>query len=468
MNHKKSKNKKENDSFRIELDSMGEIRVPSDAMWGAQTQRSLENFPIGSYRMPLLIIKSYLKIKAAAALANFHLGRLDDERYRCISKAIESIESQKMWDEFPLKVFQTGSGTQTNMNVNEVIANLGNIYAGKALIHPNDHVNMSQSSNDTFPTALKISIIYAVEKWLLPSLQEMISVLIDKEKEFTGVIKVGRTHLQDAAPIRVSGEIAGWRKAIEMGVDRLKDTLKELYTLPIGGTAVGSGLNAPCGFDKEVVGILNDNLSLQGNLVSADSKYYSMSFRDDISAVSDCVANIGGSLFKIVNDIRWLACGPSCGIGELILPANEPGSSIMPGKVNPTQCEALAMVCSRVFGNQATINFATSQGHFQLNTYMPIMAHVILESIEIMSDGINSFVDRCLKGIQLNIARIDQHNEKNLMLITALNTIVGYEKAAYVAKKAQNEDRSVKEVIIEEGILDEKDADILLDPHNMI
>ena len=429
--------------MRIEKDTMGEIAVDDAAVWGAQTQRSLENFPIGKETMPDEIIRSFAILKKACATVNLRLGILDPERADLISAVCDEILCGKLDGQFPLKVWQTGSGTQTNMNLNEVIANRANTLAGKKLLHPNDHVNLSQSSNDTFPTALHVSCYLALREKLLPALEELIAAFAKLEADNAGIVKIGRTHLQDAVPISFSQEISGWRAMLERSRDAVKSSSEGLLNLAIGGTAVGTGLNAPRGFAE---GVATEIASLtSAPFVSAPNKFQALASKDDLSFAHGALRTLAADLLKIANDVRWLASGPRCGLGEINIPANEPGSSIMPGKVNPTQCEALTMVAAQVFGNDTTIAFAASQGNFELNVYLPVCAYNFLQSANLLADAMDSFRSRCVVGITPNREKMNDYLQNSLMLVTALTPKIGYDNAAKIAKYAHTHNTSLAE-----------------------
>ncbi|WP_278359136.1 class II fumarate hydratase, partial [Thermus thermophilus] len=420
--------------YRIERDTMGEVRVPADKYWGAQTQRSLENFRIGTdrFRMPLEIIRAYGMLKKAAARANLELGELPEEIAKAIIQAAEEVVQGKWDDHFPLVVFQTGSGTQTNMNVNEVIANRASEILGKPLgskyVHPNDHVNRGQSSNDTFPTAMYVAVALALHQRLYPAVEGLIRTFTAKAQAFDQIVKVGRTHLMDAVPITLGQEIGSWAAQLKTTLAAVKEMEKGLYNLAIGGTAVGTGLNAHPRFGELVAKYLAEETGLPFRV--AENRFAALAAHDELVNVMGAIRTLAGALMKIGNDVRWLASGPYAGIGEITIPANEPGSSIMPGKVNPTQVEALTMVVVRVYGNDHTVAFAGSQGNFQLNVYKPVMAYSTLESINLLADAVASFDAHLAQGIEPNLERIEEHLQKNPMLATALNKAIGYDKAA--------------------------------------
>ena len=456
--------------YRVEHDSMGEVRVPIDALWGAQTQRSHENFRIGTQKMPREIIRAFAILKKAAALTNCELGHMDSATCELIGTVCDEIRNGKLDDEFPLVVWQTGSGTQSNMNVNEVIANRGNQLRGQmspaARLHPNDTVNMSQSSNDTFPTALHIAATVALTERLIPAIDTLISTFLSLERKNAGVIKAGRTHLQDAVPISFSQEISGWRGMLEASVEQIEATLSQLARLALGGTAVGTGLNAPDGFDTTVARYVSD---LSGHkFVTDPNKFHALTSKDAIAFAHGAVKALAANMMKIANDVRWLASGPRNGLGEIFIPENEPGSSIMPGKVNPTQCEAVTMVAVQVMGNDAAIGFAASQGNFELNVFMPVIAYNFLQSVELMADAITSFNEHCAAGIVANQKKMTQNLNDSLMLVTCLNPHIGYENAAKVAHKAYAEGVSLREACLAMGLLSGDDFDAIFKPEEMV
>ena len=456
--------------YRIEHDSMGEVRVPVNALWGAQTQRSHENFRIGTQRMPREIIHAFAILKKAAALANCELGHMDSATCELIGNVCNEILDDRHIDAFPLVVWQTGSGTQSNMNVNEVIANRGNQLRGEtspaARLHPNDTVNMSQSSNDTFPTALHIAATLALTERLLPAMSTLASTFTRLERENEGVIKAGRTHLQDAVPISFSQEISGWRTMLEASTEQIEATLPQLARLALGGTAVGTGLNAPSGFDVTVARYISE---LAGHEFVTDlNKFHALTSKDAIVFAHGAVKALAANMMKIANDVRWLASGPRNGLGEISIPENEPGSSIMPGKVNPTQCEAVTMVAVQVMGNDATIGFAASQGNFELNVFMPVIAYNFLQSVELLSDAILSFNEHCAAGIVANRKKMAQNLNDSLMLVTCLNPHIGYENAAKVAHKAYNEGTSLRDACLALGFLSGDEFDAVFKPESMV
>ena len=452
--------------YRIEKDSMGEMKVSADRYWAAQTQRSYQNFKIGGERMPKEIISAFGVLKKAAAITNFQLGKLDEQREQIICEAAQEVIDGKLMEHFPLVVWQTGSGTQSNMNVNEVVANRGNELAGEKLLHPNDHINMSQSSNDTFPTALHIAAVLGIENQLFPVMNQLIKTFVRLEKENEGIVKGGRTHLQDAVPIRFSQEISGWRNMLEKTKKMLLISLPGLKELALGGTAVGTGLNTPKGFDRKVAKAIGD---LTGkDFVTADNKFHALSAKDDIVFAHGALKALAADLMKIANDVRWLSSGPRNGLGEIYIPENEPGSSIMPGKVNPTQCEALTMIAVQVMGNDAVIGFAASQGNFELNVFMPVIAYNFLQSLRLLTDGIRSFDDHCASGIKANPGKMKSNLEQSLMLVTVLNPYIGYDNAAKTAKKAYKENITLKQACVELGFLSEKKFDEVFHPEEMV
>ena len=455
-------------NFREEHDSMGTVRVPADAFWGAQTQRSLENFPIGTEKMPQEIISAFALLKKACAKVNliYQPQKMTEEKYQLICRICDDILQGKLSDQFPLAVWQTGSGTQSNMNVNEVIAHCGNVIAKKNMLHPNDDVNMSQSSNDTFPTAMHIAAATQIHQRLLPSLELLIDAFAKLEEENQGVVKSGRTHLQDATPIAFSQEISGWRGMLERCRSQINETLPGLYTLAIGGTAVGTGLNAPKGFDGAVA---KEIAALTGlPFVTDPNKFHALSSKDDLTFAHGALKTLAADLMKIANDIRWLASGPRLGLGEIFIPANEPGSSIMPGKVNPTQCEALTMVAVQVMANDVAVGFSSSQGNFQLNVYMPVCIYNFLQSVRLLADGMDSFRLRCVCGIRANREKMHENLHRSLMLVTAISPIIGYENAARVAKKAYEEQLSLREACLQLGYMTAQEFDQAFHPEEMI
>ncbi|MEN9933379.1 MAG: hypothetical protein RIS17_1952 [Pseudomonadota bacterium] len=458
-------------STRIETDSMGSVRVPADRLWGAQTQRSLENFRIGGERMPLPIIHALARIKAAAARTNARLGVLDDGLAAAIAAAALDVAAGTLDDEFPLVVWQTGSGTQTNMNVNEVIANraseaLGGRRGTKSPVHPNDHVNLSQSSNDSVPSALHIAAALQVTGRLLPALRAMQAELAHKAAAWADIIKIGRTHLQDATPLTLGQEFSGYAAQVEAGIAQIETALPGLHALAQGGTAVGTGLNAPAGFGEGVAAELAAMTGLP--FVSAPNMFAQLAGQDALLFLHGAITSVATALYKIASDIRLLGSGPRAGLGELALPENEPGSSIMPGKVNPTQVEAMTQVCAQIFGNQATLTFANSQGQLELNVYRPVMAHAFLQSVRLLGDAATSFTDHLLKGLEPRQANIARGVENSLMLVTALAPSIGYDAAAAIAKMAHRDGLSLREAAIASGAMDGAAFDRIVDPARMV
>ncbi len=452
--------------MRLEHDSLGELFVPADKYWGAQTQRSLENFSAGNEKMPMELIRALAIIKKAAADVNVAFGKLDSEKATLIAEVADEIIAGKLDDHFPLVIWQTGSGTQSNMNVNEVIANRGNELAGLKLLHPNDDVNCSQSSNDTFPTAMHIAALIAIEDRLFPVLLEAINVLRHLEEANQDVIKSGRTHLMDAVPLTFSQEISGWSEMLRRDKAMLEDSLKPLSRLALGGTAVGTGLNAPKGFDREVARRISDYTGKA--FVTEENKFYALTSKGAMVNAHGALKALAADLMKIANDVRWLASGPRTGLAEITIPENEPGSSIMPGKVNPTQAEALTMVAVQVMGNDAAIGFAASQGNFELNVYMPVIASNFLRSVTLLSDSLESFTKRCLVGLKANRTQMKAYVDRSLMLVTALTPIIGYEKAAETSLKAHHEGLTLKEACLALGYLTESQFDEAVRPEKMV
>ena len=449
---------------RTEQDSMGSIEVPKEAWWGAQTERSRQNFKIGGEKMPPELLHALVLVKKMAATANQRTGKLAAEKALAIQHAANLLLKGEHWDEFPLVVWQTGSGTQSNMNANEVIAHLAS--QKDLAIHPNDDVNMSQSSNDVFPTALHIAGTFAIEKNLLPAIHEMIAILEELEEKNKHVIKIGRTHLQDATPVTFAQEISGWRAALEHNENMLINSLAELRQLAIGGTAVGTGLNASKAYEEAFIEALKEETGI--HFISESNKFHALANRDAVVFVSGALKALAANCMKMANDIRWLASGPRSGLGEITLPANEPGSSIMPGKVNPTQCEALAMVAVQMMGNDTTIGVAASQGNFELNVYLPLIAFDLLQSVRLLTDALHSFSENCLKGLVVNEERMAELLERSLMLVTALNTHIGYDKGAEIAKKAFNEGTTLKESALALGYVSEEEYEAWVRPEKMI
>ena len=457
--------------FRKEKDSMGVLEVPDDRYYGAQTQRSLNNFKIGGERFQRELIRAYGILKKAAASVNEKAGKLDSKLAGVIREAADEVIEGNLDDHFPLVVWQTGSGTQSNMNFNEVIANraiekLGGELGSKNPVHPNDHVNMGQSTNDTFPTAINIAAVEATINQLLPGLKKLLKSLVKKEKEFDTIIKLGRTHLQDATPLSLGQEFSGYASALRHGISRIEKALDHCYELAMGGTAVGTGINSFEGFGEQVADEISSLTGLP--FKTAENKFEALGGQDSIVELSSTLKTVSGSLFKIANDIRWLASGPRSGIGEILIPANEPGSSIMPGKVNPTQCEAMTMVCTQVMGNDVTISIAGASGNFELNVYRPVIAYNIIQSIRLLTDACDSFRVHCVDGIEANEERIRLNLYNSLMLVTALNSHIGYDKAAEVAKKAYEDNLSLREAIIDLGYMSGEEFDQLVQPEKMI
>ncbi len=452
--------------YRIEKDTMGEIRVPKERLWAAQTQRSLENFKIGSEKMPMEVINAFAIIKKACALTNCEFNKLEKEVATQISQACDKIIEGALDAEFPLAVWQTGSGTQSNMNVNEVVANYVNNTTTGRKVHPNDDINKSQSSNDTFPTAMHISAVKALNEKLYPALDEFTTTLQALAKANQDIIKIGRTHLQDATPLTLGQEISAWAAMVTQAKSMIKDSEQYLYELALGGTAVGTGLNAPAGFDAKVAEQIAKVTGYP--FVTAPNKFHALTSKDAIVYVHGALKALAANLMKIANDVRWLASGPRCGIGEITIPANEPGSSIMPGKVNPTQVEALTMVVCKVMGNDASIGFAASQGNFQLNVFMPVIISDFLQSVNLLADAIVSFNSNCAKGIVANTTNINSNLNNSLMLVTALNQHIGYENAAKIAKFAYENDLTLRAAALQLELVTETDFDTFVDASKMI
>lgn len=456
--------------FRIEHDSMGEVKVPADRLWAAQTQRSRQNFEIGVgiETMPAEIIHAFGILKKAAALANHALRpeKMTDEKLGAIKQACDEVISGSLNDHFPLVVWQTGSGTQSNMNTNEVIANRSNQILDKKLLHPNDDVNMSQSSNDTFPTAMHIAAVLSLEDKLVPAVEELVETFKRLEKENEGIVKSGRTHLQDATPITFSQEISGWRSSLEKDLELIRYAIKPLYELALGGTAVGTGLNAPAGFSEKVA---EEVAGLTGKpFVTAENKFHALTSKDEFVFAHGAIKALAADMMKIANDVRWLASGPRDGLGEIFIPENEPGSSIMPGKVNPTQCEAVTMVAVQVMGNDVAVGIAASQGNFELNVFMPVCAYNFLQSARLLAEAIRSFNKNCAVGIVANKEKMHHNLHNSLMLVTALNPYIGYENAAKTAKKAYKDNISLKEACVELGFLTAEKFDEVFHPEKMV
>ena len=456
---------------RIETDSLGPMEVAADRYWGAQTQRALHNFRIGDERMPDLLIRAYGYVKKAAARVNRDLGRLDPALAEAIDRAADEVIEGLLADHFPLVVWQTGSGTQTNMNVNEVISNraieiAGGVPGSRTPVHPNDHVNMSQSTNDSFPTAMHIAAALQARHALLPALQRLLAALEARARAFEGIVKIGRTHLQDATPLTLGQEFSGYARQIALGIDRVRDALPRLYALAMGGTAVGTGLNCPAGFDTAFAAEMARLTGLP--FVAADNKFEALAAHDALVELSGTLNVLAVSLNKIANDVRLLGSGPRSGIGELVLPANEPGSSIMPGKVNPTQCEALTMVCAEVMGNHVAVTVAGAQGHFELNVFKPVIAFNVLRSLRLLADAAVSFADHCVAGIEADAARIERSMRRSLMLVTALNPHIGYDNGARIAKKAHDEGTTLKEAALALGLATAEQFEAWVRPADMV
>ncbi|MBN2895763.1 MAG: class II fumarate hydratase [Campylobacterales bacterium] len=458
-------------SYRVEKDTMGEIQVPLDAYWGAQTQRSMENFRIGEERMPYEITRAFSYLKKAVALVNMDLGKLDPRKANAIAQAADEMLEGKLDDQYPLVVWQTGSGTQSNMNNNEVLANrateiLGGDFRKEKLVHPNDDVNKSQSSNDTYPTALHVASVIAVEERLLPAINVLRSTLIAKSEAFADIVKIGRTHLQDATPITLGQEISGWVEMLSKCEKMAIDSLDAVRELALGGTAVGTGLNAHPELGERVAVKLTE---LAGHrFVTAPNKFHALTSHDALTFAHGALKALAADLMKIANDVRWLASGPRCGLGEITIPENEPGSSIMPGKVNPTQSEAVTMVTCQVMGNDAAIGFAASQGNFELNVFKPVIAYNFLQSVRLLSDAMISFNDNCAVGIEPNREKINHYLHDSLMLVTALNPYIGYDNAAKIAKTAHKNNATLKATAIELGLLSAEEFDRYVIPEDMI
>ena len=452
--------------YRIEHDTMGEVRVPANHYWGAQTQRSHENFPIGTETIPHEVIRAFAILKKASALANCKLGNLDKKRTDAIAAACDEILAGKLDEEFPLVVWQTGSGTQSNMNVNEVVAARANEILGEKLVHPNDHVNKSQSSNDTFPTAMHIAALIAVEDHVLPAIDVLEKTFVKLSEEYADVIKVGRTHLQDATPLTLGQEISGWAASLEKDAKMIRQSLDEVRELALGGTAVGTGLNALPAFGETVAEKIS---ALTGKtFITAPNKFHALTSKDELVYVHGAMKALATDLMKIANDVRLLSSGPRCGIGELLIPENEPGSSIMPGKVNPTQCEAMTMVAVQVMANDVAVSMAASQGNFELNVFMPVCIYNFLQSARLLGDVMLSFEERCARGIKPNREKIREYLNQSLMLVTALNPHIGYENAAKVAKTAFRENLTLKEAAVKLGLLSGEKFDEIVRPEKMV
>ncbi len=452
--------------YRMERDSMGEIRVPADKLWGAQTQRSFENFQIGTEKIPYAMVTVFAYLKKAAALVNKNLGVVDADRADAIVRACDDILAGKLDGNFPLAVWMTGSGTQFNMNVNEVVAHRAmqilQAQGKDMIVHPNDHVNHSQSSNDTFPTGLHMAGVLLIEQQLFPAMEALYAALDEKAKAYASIVKIGRTHLQDATPLTLGQELSGWARMIARNKEMLEKGIDFLRDLAMGGTAVGTGINCPPGYDVKFAETVS---RLTGETFrTAPNKFQSLTSKDELTVVHGMLKALACDLMKIANDVRWLASGPRCGIGEITIPENEPGSSIMPSKVNPTQCEAVTMVAVQVMGNDATMGIAASQGNFELNVFMPVMAYNLVQSIRLLSDVMNSFRKHCVVGIQPNLARIDHNLHQSLILVTGLVPLVGYDKACMIAKKAAKEGLTLKESALATGLVTEEQFDAAMDP----
>lgn len=453
-------------NYRIEEDVLGPVKVPSDKYWKSQTQRSLENFSIGYEIMPQSIIKAFALLKEACAQINFEYGKISSAQNEAIQVVCQAIQNGEYLDQFPLHVWQTGSGTQTNMNLNEVITSLGNMHANQTILHPNDTVNCSQSSNDTFPAALHMMIAQKTHEQLLPACHKMIEQLKELEEENKGIIKIGRTHLQDATPLYFSQEISGYRSMIEHSLKQIEASLEFVYELAIGATAVGTGINCPKDFDTKVCSWLKEKTGIAYR--PDPNKFHALTSKDACVFFSGALKGLAANCMKIANDIRWSASGPRSGLHEITIPSNEPGSSIMPGKVNPTQCEALTMVSVQVMGNDASVGIAASQGNFELNVFMPLIAHNLDQSIQLLSDAMDSFTKRCLKGLKANVETMNTNVQNSLMLVTCLNPIIGYEKAGKASQYAHKNKCSLKEAIVTLGYLTPEEFDQYVDPSKMI
>ncbi|MFP7496331.1 class II fumarate hydratase [Bacillus subtilis] len=456
--------------YRIERDTMGEVKVPADKFWGAQTQRSKENFKIGSEKMPMRVVKAFAILKRSTALANKRLGNLDAEKAEAIAAVCDDVLKGKYDDNFPLVVWQTGSGTQSNMNMNEVVANRAAALLKEKnsdqTIHPNDDVNRSQSSNDTFPTAMHVAAVLAVYEQLVPALDQLRNTLDEKAKAYNDIVKIGRTHLQDATPLTLGQEISGWVHMLDRSKEMILEATDKMRALAIGGTAVGTGINAHPEFGELVS---EEITKLTGQTFSSSpNKFHALTSHDEITYAHGALKALAADLMKIANDVRWLASGPRCGIGEIVIPENEPGSSIMPGKVNPTQSEALTMIAAQIMGNDATIGFAASQGNFELNVFKPVIIYNFLQSVQLLSDGMNSFHDKCAVGIEPNKETIQENLSNSLMLVTALNPHIGYENAAKIAKLAHKEGLTLKEAALKLELLTEEQFNEMVKPEDMV
>ncbi|WP_016937978.1 class II fumarate hydratase [Bacillus siamensis] len=456
--------------YRIEKDTMGEVKVPADKFWGAQTQRSKENFKIGSEKMPQRIVKAFAILKRSTAIANERLGNLESEKAQAIAAVCDDVLNGKYDDNFPLVVWQTGSGTQSNMNMNEVVANRATALLKEKnsdlKIHPNDDVNRSQSSNDTFPTAMHVAAVLAVYEQLVPALDQLRETLDEKAKAYQDIVKIGRTHLQDATPLTLGQEISGWVYMLDRSKEMILESTEKIRALAIGGTAVGTGINAHPQFGEFVA---EEITKVTGQTFkSSPNKFHALTSHDEITHVHGALKALAADLMKIANDVRWLASGPRCGIGEIVIPENEPGSSIMPGKVNPTQSEALTMIAAQVMGNDATIGFAASQGNFELNVFKPVIIYNFLQTVQLLSDGMNSFHDKCAVGIEPNQETIQENLSNSLMLVTALNPHIGYENAAKIAKLAHKEGLTLKEAALQLNLLTEEQFNEMVRPEDMV
>ncbi|MEG7335427.1 class II fumarate hydratase [Bacillus sp. 0102A] len=456
--------------YRIERDTMGEVKVPADKFWGAQTQRSKENFKIGFEKMPMRVVKAFAILKRSTALANKRLGNLDAEKAEAIAAVCDDVLKGKYDDNFPLVVWQTGSGTQSNMNMNEVVANRATALLKEKnsdqTIHPNDDVNRSQSSNDTFPTAMHVAAVLAVYEQLVPALDQLRNTLDEKAKAYNDIVKIGRTHLQDATPLTLGQEISGWVYMLDRSKEMMLEATEKMRALAIGGTAVGTGINAHPEFGELVS---EEITKLTGQtFTSSPNKFHALTSHDEITYAHGALKALAADLMKIANDVRWLASGPRCGIGEIVIPENEPGSSIMPGKVNPTQSEALTMIAAQIMGNDATIGFAASQGNFELNVFKPVIIYNFLQSVQLLSDGMNSFHDKCAVGIEPDKETIQENLSNSLMLVTALNPHIGYENAAKIAKVAHKEGLTLKEAALKLELLTEEQFNEMVKPEDMV
>ncbi|AQS45418.1 class II fumarate hydratase [Bacillus velezensis] len=456
--------------YRIEKDTMGEVKVPADKFWGAQTQRSKENFKIGSEKMPQRVVKAFAILKRSTAIANERLGNLESEKAQAIAAVCDDVLNGKHDDNFPLVVWQTGSGTQSNMNMNEVVANRATALLkeknSELKIHPNDDVNRSQSSNDTFPTAMHVAAVLAVYEQLVPALDQLRATLDEKAKAYQDIVKIGRTHLQDATPLTLGQEISGWVYMLDRSKEMILESTEKIRALAIGGTAVGTGINAHPQFGEYVA---EEITKVTGQTFkSSPNKFHALTSHDEITHVHGALKALAADLMKIANDVRWLASGPRCGIGEIVIPENEPGSSIMPGKVNPTQSEALTMIAAQVMGNDATIGFAASQGNFELNVFKPVIIYNFLQTVQLLSDGMNSFHDKCAVGIEPNQETIQENLSNSLMLVTALNPHIGYENAAKIAKLAHKEGLTLKEAALQLNLLTEEQFNEMVRPEDMV